>query len=677
MSARRAIVLLSGGLDSATTLAVARDEGFECFALSVAYGQRHSAELNAAAQIASTLGAREHRVMHVDLASIGGSALTDPALDVPETPSEGIPVTYVPARNTMMLSLALAWAEVIGADAIFMGVNARDYSVSGGARVWMRDAAGARLMRMQDACALPPGEYETLAMDRTSLQVGWKRVLARFAHSVSGKRCFRVKLERGQEIEITEDHSLFTIDDSGRILPIRGSELREGVPLVVPFDLSSCAEVWARELEALDLRRSDSQLDRNSNRSIREDGAFLVNRLKRTRVPLEFPVSDEFLRIVGLWLAEGGRREDSRQRKLSFSIGGLPGAPDLLASFFSQFGIAVSKSPLNDFDYRIDSSVACELFQRLGLMGTSKAGDKHFPEWFWALSQRQRRTIVAGLWDGDGCQVWNGEAPISQKSHELIDILYHCLLLDGIFPTVKLAPHGQKRLAITRAADFGRFIELYPLWHREKRQSLAQAAAISGRDKTTGLWKFAELWATVYISELAPGARSRIYNAGGKYENAVRAQRRAFAEVPILQELVASKLAFLRVASVAPVDHSVMYDFSVEEAENFLAEGFVAHNSGYPDCRPEYIEAFQKMADLATKAGVEGRRCQIRTPLINLSKAEIVREGTRLGVDFGATVSCYQADAEGRACGRCDSCRIRREGFAAAGLPDPTRYRPL
>ena len=128
VTSRRAVVLLSGGLDSATALAMARGQGLECYALSVAYGQRHSAELNAATAVARALGAREHRVMHVDLAGIGGSALTDPAIAVPETPTSGIPVTYVPARNTMMLSLALGWAEVLGAEHIFIGVNAVDYS---------------------------------------------------------------------------------------------------------------------------------------------------------------------------------------------------------------------------------------------------------------------------------------------------------------------------------------------------------------------------------------------------------------------------------------------------------------------------------------------------------------------------------------------------------------------
>jgi 7-cyano-7-deazaguanine synthase len=128
ISPKRAIVLLSGGLDSATVLGMARARGFECYALSVHYGQRHSAELEAARRIAASLSVREHRIMGVDLAGIGGSALTDAAMVIPEAPTTGIPVTYVPARNTLLLSLALGWAEVVGAADIFVGVNAVDYS---------------------------------------------------------------------------------------------------------------------------------------------------------------------------------------------------------------------------------------------------------------------------------------------------------------------------------------------------------------------------------------------------------------------------------------------------------------------------------------------------------------------------------------------------------------------
>ena len=125
---QRAVVLVSGGLDSATTLAIAREQGRECYALSVDYGQRHRAELDAASLVAKSLGVVEHRTLRVDLGGIGGSALTDTSIAVPESPQVGIPVTYVPARNTVMLSFALGWAEVLNAPEIFIGVNAVDYS---------------------------------------------------------------------------------------------------------------------------------------------------------------------------------------------------------------------------------------------------------------------------------------------------------------------------------------------------------------------------------------------------------------------------------------------------------------------------------------------------------------------------------------------------------------------
>ena len=125
---KRAVILLSGGLDSATVVAMARAEGYSCYTMSFDYGQRHRAELDAAARVARDLGVIDHKVIGLNLDGIGGSALTDSSIDVPEAPSEGIPVTYVPARNTVFLSLALGWAEVLDAQDIFIGVNAVDYS---------------------------------------------------------------------------------------------------------------------------------------------------------------------------------------------------------------------------------------------------------------------------------------------------------------------------------------------------------------------------------------------------------------------------------------------------------------------------------------------------------------------------------------------------------------------
>lgn len=131
-----------------------------------------------------------------------------------------------------------------------------------------------------------------------------------------------------------------------------------------------------------------------------------------------------------------------------------------------------------------------------------------------------------------------------------------------------------------------------------------------------------------------------------------------------------------------PARNTILLSYALAWAEVLKADDiYIGVNavdySGYPDCRPEYIAAFQAMARLATKVGVEGSPLTIHTPLIQLSKAEIVATGTRLGVDYGLTVSCYQADDDGRACGACDACRLRRAGFEAAGVPDPTLYRSV
>jgi len=132
-------------------------------------------------------------------------------------------------------------------------------------------------------------------------------------------------------------------------------------------------------------------------------------------------------------------------------------------------------------------------------------------------------------------------------------------------------------------------------------------------------------------------------------------------------------------ATYVPARNTIMLSIALGWAEVLGANDiFCGVNavdySGYPDCRPEFIDAFARLANLATKAGVEGATMRVHAPLIRLSKGEIVREGLRLGVDFAATVSCYQADGAGRACGRCDACRLRAQGFADAGVADPTRY---
>ncbi len=198
---RKAVVLLSGGLDSATSLALARQQGYTCYAMSLDYGQRHSAELMAARRVAEALGVAEHKVMPMDLTLIGGSALTDNRIEVPEQPGVGIPVTYVPARNTIFLSLALGWAEVLGAWDIFIGVNAVDYSGYPDCRPEYIQAF-QRLSQLATRAGVEGGEFQIHApliemskaeiiQTGTRLGVDYALTVSCYAADDSGRACGR------------------------------------------------------------------------------------------------------------------------------------------------------------------------------------------------------------------------------------------------------------------------------------------------------------------------------------------------------------------------------------------------------------------------------------------------------------------------------------------------------
>jgi len=197
----RAVILLSGGLDSATALAIAREQRFACHALSVDYGQRHAAELGAARRVAQAAGVREHRIMRVDLAGIGGSALTDPAIAVPEEPTAGIPVTYVPARNTIMLALALAWAEVLDAHDIFIGVNVVDSSgypdcrpefIAAFARVAaLATRAGVEGKPCRIHTPLIGWTKAEIIREGTRLQVDYRQTVSCYQADAAGRACGR------------------------------------------------------------------------------------------------------------------------------------------------------------------------------------------------------------------------------------------------------------------------------------------------------------------------------------------------------------------------------------------------------------------------------------------------------------------------------------------------------
>ena len=197
----RAVILLSGGLDSATALAIAREQRFACHALSVDYGQRHAAELDAARRVAQAAEVREHRIMRVDLAGIGGSALTDPAIAVPEEPTAGIPVTYVPARNTIMLALALAWAEVLDAHDIFIGVNVLDSSgypdcrpefIAAFARVAaLATRAGVEGKPCRIHTPLIGWTKAEIIREGTRLQIDYRQTVSCYQADAAGRACGR------------------------------------------------------------------------------------------------------------------------------------------------------------------------------------------------------------------------------------------------------------------------------------------------------------------------------------------------------------------------------------------------------------------------------------------------------------------------------------------------------
>lgn len=195
MSARRAVVLVSGGLDSTVTLAIAREQGFETHALSLDYGQRHRAELPAARRLANALGAAAHQIIRIDLCAIGGSALTDHRIAVPAAPTDGIPVTYVPARNTVFLALALAWAEVLEARDIYIGVNAVDYSGYPDCRPAFIDAF-ARLARVATRAGVEGAEFKIhtplIQLSKAQIIAEGARLGVNFSETVS---CYQADAE--------------------------------------------------------------------------------------------------------------------------------------------------------------------------------------------------------------------------------------------------------------------------------------------------------------------------------------------------------------------------------------------------------------------------------------------------------------------------------------------------
>ncbi len=678
-SSPRAVVLLSGGLDSTTAACWALRKGYAVTALSVDYGQRQRIELERARAVAERLGL-EHRVLSLDLRAVGGSALTDPGIEVPKDRDEGaigggVPVTYVPARNTILLSLALGVAETQRARHLVLGVNALDYSVGGDTRVWVRDER----MRVHHPTIsefvddFPDGAYETLSVDRMTWCPQWRRVRARVAHLVETKRCFRIHLERGSSIDVTEDHSLFTVGDGYELEPIRGAEIEPGMPLVTPLTLEEVHP--PHDLESWDLTGLAAFANAGLSRRMAREEAGEV-RHRALALPVRLPVTDDLLYAMGLWIAEG---HISQSGMICYS-NGIERARETVARAFLAFGGSVHVGR-NGVDYYVrGGKLFAHMFQFLGLTGRAVDGTKRLPPWFWSLSRPQKQRLLAGFWDGDGGRVHsNSTASCAQKSSALLrDDLVYALQSLGAYPALSpLRSQEGLLLRLCSGHDFGAFAEL-PLLDQHKASSARRAAARPRRDRSRGLWKTHALWERIRAAPKGPGVAGELYNRLGKYDNSVRGQRHELLRTVGLGHLVDTPLGFQMVTEVEEVEQTVMYDLSVESNENFYANGVLAHNSGYPDCRPEFLTAFEHLASVATRAGSEeGVRFEIHAPLLELTKAEIVKLAIELGAPLELTWSCYDpvvADARALSCGRCDACQLRLKGFREAGAADPIPY---
>lgn len=670
----KAVVLLSGGLDSTTCMAIAKAEGFDVYAMSFRYGQRHNHELDCAARVAQEMGAHKHHIATIDLGAFGGSALTDeievPKGRSPDEMEDEIPVTYVPARNTIFLSFALAWAEVLGASDIFIGVNALDFSVGGDSYVWIRDenAAIFHVPIREFVEDFPAGQYQTLSINRETWQPQWKKVKAKLRHKVQNKTCYRVHLERGDSIDITEDHSLFSLDENYQLTPIKGNELETGLPLIVPMTLE---EVHPdKDLDYLDLEGLAGYMNAlTAKKMAREENGFVVHR--SLSLPLRFPLTDDFLYATGLWLAEG-HLSKSGQPHYSNT---LPKAKETVRRAFAPYDGTI-KEKGNGVDYVVQGGkLLGSMLLFIGLTGKAIDGTKQLPRWFWQLSKRQKEFFLAGFWDGDGSRVHNGTASCYQKSSELLHELVYAFRSLGAYPT--FTPTGNRPGHIMRmcsASDFEVLAKL-PLVDQRKKETAQKASSVKSRDKGKGLWKTEALWKLIREAEKPPGLATELYNRLGKYDNSVRGQRWHKLREVGLGHLLDTPLGFQTITSIEQVEEEYMYDLSVEGNENFYANSILAHNSGYPDCRPEYIAAYEAMANLATKASTQdGNTIRIHTPLIDLTKGQIVAKGLSLGVDYSLTSTCYDPDTNGAACGTCDACILRQKGFAENDLQDPIPY---
>lgn len=538
---KKAVCLISGGLDSCVASFIAKENGYEIYALSFHYEQRHKKELLCAKRIAKAVGAKNHITLDIDFNTIAGSSLLTASQggirdhDL-EDIGGGIPSTYVPARNTVFLSLALAYAETIDADAIFIGVNAVDYCLPGTTKISTEDGIK---------------ELKNIVKGEKVLSVGidglsWQPVLGIY-QQVMRDKLLEINAN-GIKIRCTYDHHMlrFIISKFKPIIKYNKIEIVEANKLKVGDYLPvACSSINVKNKN----NRSNSDYLRLISWYVTEGCLHGVNGIAIYQSPEKN--KDNFEEII------------QAAKKLGFK-------PNTSGDEITIFNKKLRKE--------------CE---KLG----KKANEKHLPKYFLALPNSALKIIFETLVKGDGNlnqrSFWTSSNELLQQFWYIANrIGYRCTFQSG------------KNERPTKGVHYGR-----------------------GGTKFLGT-------------------------------------------------------SFVRIQQIKEVENNEqLYDLTVDKNHTLLAgdQGLLfISQSGYPDCRPEYIKAYQKMANLATKRGVEGRPIIVMTPLLHFTKSEIIKTGLKLKIPFENTWSCYRGKE--KACGRCDSCVLRLKGFKDAGVEDPVPY---
>ena len=671
MPEKSALVLLSGGQDSSTALFWAKKKFSTVTTLSFKYGQRHEVEIECARRIAH-LAKVEHSILNVlALKEIGGSALTNTEQEIVQCVGQ-LPTSFVPGRNIIFLAMAGGWAKARNIQNIVIGVNAVDFSVGGDSKIFIRDLKGIHLIPIRKFVEdFSEGNYETLSINRKDWLPYWRKVTGRYKHKVDSKKCFRITLERGRQIEITEDHSLFTVDDNYDLCPIRGSELKIGSMLIAPISLEEVHPT--KDLESFDLRGLAEFVDKKFPRSTKNwsskhlqitDSSLKINYASSTaKLPLNFPITNAFLYVAGLWIAEG-----SFSWRIFFS-NMLPKARRIINAFFQLYGgrIGTAKGAHPADFYIQGGKLFIYLFQYLDLSGKSIAGTKHLPKWFWSLSRKQKQYFLAGFWDGDGGRFaeQNGCALFVQKSKDLVRDLSLAFQSLGVYPTVYPLKHSEGLQCNLGGVRDAQSIASLPLQDEIKLKTAQKVALGVPRDSARGLWAPKAFWKIAVEKGRYSGIMGTLYRKMDKCDTTSRSQRHPLLRKIGMGYLLDTPLGFQRVKNIEEVHREFMYDLSVEGNENFYANGILVHNSGYPDCRGAFIQVMEE----TLREGL-GSPIDIRTPLIHCSKADIWEMAEELGildVIIHETHTCYEgmriSHPWGFGCGTCPACQIRQRGY--------------